>query len=166
MKSELSGPRWRDGFSLVEALIAIVIAALLAAVLTRVVGNTRMNASKIRQLVEMMTLNDTLRQQLGVQRVGIAEGRAGDLAWRTTIEPINFTAVARRVLDRSPNESRSAAKSVGLQSEGDNHPSDKKSMAQESSEWIPFHVTIVVESQSGRRYTSDTITIGPLTADQ
>jgi prepilin-type N-terminal cleavage/methylation domain-containing protein len=166
VKSELFERRWRDGFSLIEALIAIVIAALLAAVLTRVVGNTRMNASKIRQLVEMMALNDTLREQTVAQRPGITEGRAGDLVWRTTIEPIDFTAVARRVLDRRPNESRSPVKSIGLQAEGDSHPSDKKSMTQENSEWVPFHVTIVVASQSGRRYTSDTITIGPLAADQ
>ena len=38
-----------NGFSLLEALIAIVIAAILAVALTRVANNTRMNAAKIQE---------------------------------------------------------------------------------------------------------------------
>jgi prepilin-type N-terminal cleavage/methylation domain-containing protein len=158
--------RGREGFSLIEALIAIVIAAILAVALVRLAGNTRMNAAKVRQLVEMMTLNESLLVQIGNQEVGITEGRTGDLAWRTIVEPVEFSAVARFSVDNKRDEKRSPANGRGLAIQADSRPSTKAPTTQESPQWIPLHVTIVVQSPSGHRYTSDTITLGPATRDR
>jgi hypothetical protein len=90
------------GFSLAEALMALVIAAMLAAALTRFISNTRMNAGEIRELVEMMTLSDSLLEQTSPQEPGITDGRTGRFAWRVVVAPIAFGAVARRVNERAP----------------------------------------------------------------
>jgi hypothetical protein len=74
MSSMVPRVRRSAGFSLAEALMAFVIAAMLAAALTRFISNTRMNAGEIRELVEMMTLSDSLLEQTSPQEPGITEG--------------------------------------------------------------------------------------------
>jgi len=153
------------GFSLVEALTALAIAAMLAAVLTRMVSNTRMSAGKIRELVEMITLGDSLLEQISLQNPGTTSGRSAGFAWRISVSPATFTATARRVNAKGPAANQSTP-ALGLVADSDSSHKEQTSASQHTIEWIPFRVNILVESPSGRKYAADTISIGPRPAPE
>ena len=147
------------GFSLAEALVALAIAVLLTAVLTRLVSNTRMNAGKIRELLEMMTLSDSLLEQVSQRLPETSNGRAGHFAWQIGAIPMAITAVARKVNAKIPTSDQPSTKTAGLTSAPEF--ATNPTTPDDTPKWIPFHVTIVVESMSGRKYVTDTIGIGP-----
>jgi prepilin-type N-terminal cleavage/methylation domain-containing protein len=160
------------GFSLVEVLVALTIAVLLTAVLTRVISNTRMNASKIRELVQMMTLSDSVLEKVSRQAPETTSGRSGPLAWHIQVSPMAMSAVAHTVNIKTPTADRSVAMASGstlpAMSAPDTESSDNgpASAPKDPGQWIPLHVTIVVESSSGRKYVTDTASIGLLPAKQ
>jgi type II secretory pathway pseudopilin PulG len=160
------------GFSLAEALVALAIAVLLAAVLTRLVSNTRMSAGKIRELLEMMTLSDSLLEQASQRSPETSNGRTGHLAWQIGATPMAITAVARRVNAKVPTADQAQTKTAGLTAapEFATSPSPSSHGAvpppDDASKWVPFHVIIVVQSASGRKYVTDTISIGPSPAQE
>jgi type II secretory pathway pseudopilin PulG len=155
------------GFSLAEALVALAIAVLLTAVLTRVVSNTRMSAAKIRELVEMMTLSDKLLEQVSQQLPETTNGHTGHFAWHIGVTPTTMTAIARKVNPKIPSNDQPGTKTAGLTSAPEfagtsiaaGQAATPKS--DDGPKWIPFHVTILVESSSGRKYVTDTVSIGP-----
>jgi hypothetical protein len=149
------------GFSLAEALAAIVIAALLAVVLTRVANNTRMNAGKIQELVSMMGLNGALLAQVAPKELGTTHGRAGMFHWHIDVAPLNFVATARR-MNKEPSDSDTSSRTaVGLADFSDISAQIKKPEPAVTTKWLPVYVTVVVDSPSGRRYSFDTISIAP-----
>src|SRR6516225_514368 len=95
------------GFSLAEALVALVIAALLAAVLTRFASSTRMNALKIREQVTVDILGDSLLEHVSADhlQVGRTDGRIGNLGWRLEVSPISIFVRATSVSERKPARS-------------------------------------------------------------
>jgi len=157
------------GFSLAEALIALAIAAMLAAVLTRMVSNTRMSAGKIRELVEMITLGDSLLEQTPSPSEGTTAGRSGTLAWRISAIPIDFAPVPRRVNVKSADAAQGHAPSTGMGA-GLQNTQNASTAAQPApppaADWIPYHVVVVIQSPSGRKYESDTISLGPRATDK
>jgi prepilin-type N-terminal cleavage/methylation domain-containing protein len=155
------------GFSLVEALIALAIAAMLAAVLTRLIGNTRANAGKIRELVEMMTVSDSLLEQTSPRVPGTMNGRTARFAWRVVVAPVAFSAVARRVNVKAPaTADQNRANAPGLPPISDSAPGKPTSKPEQVAKWMPFRVTVFVESPSGRKYAADTISLGPPPANE
>jgi prepilin-type N-terminal cleavage/methylation domain-containing protein len=166
------------GFSLVEVLVALTIAVLLTAVLTRVISNTRMNASKIRELVQMMTLSDSVLEKVSRQSPETTSGRSGPLAWHIQVSPMAMSAVAHIVNIKTPTADQSVAKASGATlpamsapdtESSDNGPASANGSAsapKDPVQWIPLHVTIVVESSSGRKYVTDTASIGLVPAKQ
>jgi type II secretory pathway pseudopilin PulG len=155
------------GFSLAEALVALAIAAVLAVALTRLVSNTRANAGKIRELVEMMTLSDSLLEQTTSQQPGITQGRTGRFAWRVAIVPMAFNAVARRVNEKVlAVADQHQSKAPGSTSTSDSSFSKPTPAPEQAPNKIPFRVNVLVESPSGRRYAADTIRIGAPAADE
>jgi len=151
---KLLSPRARNGFSLPEALIAIVIAAVLAVALTRVASNSRMNAGKIQELVRMMNLNDALLSQLAPTELGVTHGRVARFSWHVTVAPLSFRATALRINSEAvPNTS--ATKALGLAALSDAPSQTQKK--EEGPRWLPVYVTVATDSPSGRRYSTDTI---------
>ena len=149
------------GFSLAEALIALAVAAVLAVALTRLVGNTRANAGKIRELVEMMTLSDSLLEQTSSQGPGTTHGRTGRFAWRVVVAPAAFSAVARRVSVKVLASTKVAGLPISASSRG-----EPTSVPDEVVKWVPVHVTVFVESPTGQRYAADTISLCPPVANE
>jgi type II secretory pathway pseudopilin PulG len=153
------------GFSLAEALVALAIAAMLAVGLTRLVSNTRANTGKIRELVEMMTLSDSLLEQTLSQQPGITQGHTGRFAWRIAVAPMAFGAVARRVNKKTlPAADQHPSKISDQSSTSDGFSS--KSTPEPVANKIPLRVNVLVESPSGRRYAADTIRIGTPAANE
>lgn len=154
------------GFSLTEVLVALAIAVLFTAVLTRLVINTRMSAAKIRELVEMMTLGDTLLEQQTSQQIPkTSDGRSQRLAWHIDVVPMAISAVARRV--NLPTTDQTGAKTAGLAAapdftqSSDSFRNSTEPATDHGPQLVPFHVTIVVESPTGRKYVADTVSLGP-----
>src|SRR5262245_19521631 len=146
----------RNGFSLPEALIAIVIAAILAVALTRVANNTRMNAGKIQELVRMTSLNDALVSQIAPRELGVTHGRTGQFSWQIAVTPLRFSATAVRV-NTEVVADPAAPKVLGLGALSEGSPQAKK--ADEGPKWLPVYVTVTTNSPTGRRFSIDTISM-------
>jgi Tfp pilus assembly protein PilV len=157
----LSRGRVSAGFSLAEALIAIVIAAILAVAVTRLANNTRMNAGKIQELVDTMNLNETLLAQLAPRELGTTHGRTGRFSWHIAVAPLNFTATARRMSKELRDSDAGSKKAVGLAAFSDDSAQVKKQEPAAAIQWVPVLVTVAVDSASGRGYSIDTISIVP-----
>ena len=145
-----------NGFSLLEALIAIVIAAILAVALTRVANNTRMNAAKIQELVRMMSLNDALLSQLAPTELGVTHGRTGRFSWQIAVAPLRFTATALRINSEAIG-TVPATKVLGLSAISDEPL--KTTKPDEGPKWFPVYVTVATGSSTGRKYSVDTISL-------
>lgn len=151
---------------MIEALVALSIAALLTAALTRLVSTTRMNAGKIREFVEMMALSNSLLERVSEDVPDTSYGRTGRYVWHVDVTPMTMSAVARQVVRKSATENQSTSNGPGLGPLADfnlNAPiSDDETAPKpnEGAKWVPFHVTILVESPSGRRYVTDTVSVG------
>jgi hypothetical protein len=150
------------GFSVAEALVALAIAAMLTGILTRLVSNTRMSAGKVRELVEMMTLSQSLLEETSQHSPKSSMGRTGRLAWRISVDPIAITAVARTVKPKSSTADQSTTPTLGLAPASEFAQDSAKAPSQpdEGANWIPYHVTILIESPTGRKYVTDTVNIG------
>jgi hypothetical protein len=143
---------------------------MLATVLTRFVASTRMNALKVRELVEIGTLSDSLLERLSSQELRVArtDGRNTGFTWHMVVSPLAFSAIARKVNEKSTRVADTGqGKHVGLtpvsSSSGDE---PKPVQAQSAVNLIPYHVSLVIEARSGRRYAADTIRIGPAQTDE
>src|SRR5262249_12532647 len=81
-----------SGFSLVEVLAALAIAAALSAALMHTFSNTRYSATRIRELIDSMTLGDNLLSHMSAQKIQPTriDGRDGGFTWRIVIEPVNY----------------------------------------------------------------------------
>jgi type II secretory pathway pseudopilin PulG len=161
MLPTVSRGKHSEGFSLVEALLALGIAAMLASALTHAISNSRMNAGMVREQVEMMTLGDSLLEQGSWQNPEPSYGRGAGFAWRMTAAPIDFTAVAERM--NVPATAPSEIRTTSIKASSGNEPvvAPKK-----AASWVPFHVSVVVESPSGRKYVTDSITLGLVPNDK
>ena len=154
------------GFSLAESLVALAIAALLVVAVTRLVANTRLNAGKVRELVEMMALSDSLLEHVSQGMPETSDGRTGHFTWHIDVTPMSLTAVARRVNLRGPVANQSGTKTLGLSSapestsKSDSSRTEPATTPHDAVKWTPFHVTILVKSPSGRKYVTDTVKIG------
>lgn len=164
------------GFSLGEVLVALAIAAMMAAMLTRFVGGTRLNAARIGEALEMSTLGETLLARVGSGTSlgsGRTDGRSGDFRWRIEIEPLPFSAVARRVNEKSSSASEKgdadgartkfAASSMKLDVAEKSGP---KSVVAPHSNWITYRIVVAVEGPTGRKHVADTVRIGPPAAQR
>jgi prepilin-type N-terminal cleavage/methylation domain-containing protein len=179
----------RAGFTLAEALVALVVAALLAAALTRFIATTRLSAYKLREQVVMDLVSDGLVERAAPNRwqAGQWNGRSGDLDWRMTAAPIAFSATARslrqrmKITDANPAPSEGASgsaatftKSAGLNKSAPSPLMDGADRAQPRATqasspkiiWDLYRVTSVVHARSGRNYAGETVRIGPQRADQ
>ena len=156
------------GFSLAEALIALAIAAVLAAALTRLASNTRMNAGKLGELVEMMTVSDSLLEQASPRVPGTTSGRTGGFAWRVAVTPVAFGAVAQRVEEKAvATADQPSGKAAGLPPiSGGGSRGEPAPTPEQVVKWIPFRVSVLIESPSGRKYAADTISLGPPPTDE
>ena len=152
-----------SGFSLVEALVALAIAALLAVALTRFYGNTRANAARIGEVLQMTTLSETLISRLSSTqniKAGLTAGRSGIFGWRILITPVGYTAVAREIsepIQTAPDQT------TGLKMMSQPAPAGapQPTTPIPKVEWIPYRVAVIVEAPSGRKHATDTIRIGP-----
>ena len=156
----LSRSQGAAGFSLAESLIAIVIAAILAVALTRLANNTRMNAVKIQELINMKNLDEALLAQVAPKDLGTTQGRAGTFSWQIAVAPLNFTAIARRMNKGLQDGDDKSKKGAGLAAFSDDSAQIKK-QEPVTITWSPVYVTVVVGSPTGRRYSVDTISIAP-----
>jgi prepilin-type N-terminal cleavage/methylation domain-containing protein len=154
------------GFSLAESLVALAIAALLAAALTRFVSNTRMNAGKVDELIEMMALGDSLLEHVSQKTPETSDGRAGRFTWHIDVVPMAISAVSRKLAPKkNPAAGQSGPTTAGLATAESTSGSDNSIMEpatappQDPVKWMPVHVTILVKSQSGRKYVTDTVSI-------
>jgi Tfp pilus assembly protein PilV len=153
------------GFSLVEALVALVIAALLAAVLTRFASNTRMNALKIREQVTMDILGDSLLEHVDADQLqpGRTDGRVGGLAWRLDVSPIPVYARATSISEKKPAQSdarqSSAAPFSPLSNESGNQPTILRPNAMIT--WQVYRLTAAISAPSGRSHAIETIKVSP-----
>jgi prepilin-type N-terminal cleavage/methylation domain-containing protein len=151
-----------SGFSLAEVLVALAIAAMLAVVLTRFASNTRLIAGRIRELVEMMSLSNYLLEKSSMRKPVPDQGRTAGFAWRISVDPISYTAVARRVSEEESPKQNTTSPTFGK----DNPRAQPPAASKDTKNWIPFRMTIVVEAPSGRQYTADTIGLGPPPKDE
>ena len=142
------------GFSLPEALVAIVIAAVLAVALVRVAANSRMNAGAIQELVRMKNFSDALLAQTAPTELGVTHGRAARFSWHVTVSPLKFTATALRI-NSEPVLDTPKAKPLGLAALLDLLPQTQKK--EEGPRWLPVYVTMDTDTRAGRRYSADTI---------
>jgi prepilin-type N-terminal cleavage/methylation domain-containing protein len=171
MSSMSQRPDRSAGFTLGEVLVALAVAAMLATVLTRFVAGTRMNAFKVRELIEIGTLSDSLLERISSQELRAArtDGRNAGFTWHIVVSPLAFTAIARKVNEKStPVADTGQGKHIGLtpissRSSGDE---PKPAQTQPGVNFIPYHVSLVIEARSGRRYAADTIRIGPAQTDE
>ena len=153
----LAKSRRSKGFSLIEALIAVLIAAILAAVLTQLASTTRMNADRIQELMSMMTLNGALLAQVAPKELGTTNGRTGKFSWRVVVAPLDYSATARRTNDKPEENTTNSRKLLGLAALTDVPGPIKKTDSVDTAKWLPVHVTVAVDSPSGRSYRVDTI---------
>jgi type II secretory pathway pseudopilin PulG len=158
-----AAPRRADrgaaGFSLAEALIAIVIAALLATALMRVANTTRMNAGRIQDLVNSMGFAETLLAQVAPRALGAEQGRTGGFLWQVSVAPVNITTIAHQMSKNDDDDDADSKKAPGLPALfDDSTQADKQKPVEEK---LPVSVTITVNSPSGRRYSIDTLGIVP-----
>jgi hypothetical protein len=159
------------GFSLGEVLVALAIAAMMAAMLTRFVGSTRANAARIGEALEMATIGETLLGRVASGqglKPGRTDGRSGDFSWHIEVEPVPFTAVARRVKEESrPPSEKSGADGTrtnfafeSVKPSGLKNP-EPKPAATQATKWSTYRVAVAIESPSGRKHVVDTVRIGP-----
>jgi prepilin-type N-terminal cleavage/methylation domain-containing protein len=172
-----------DGFSLVEVLIALAIAAMLAVVLTRFSMNTRMSASRVRELVTMMSLSNYLLEQTSLTDPATGEGRTAGFVWHMRKDRIASVAVAQKLSPKetslptaagasdpnvinggfaaaappSTNPASSGPTSAGLSGGGPSNARQPPVATPRKPEWQPVRVTIVIEAPSGRTFSADTI---------
>jgi prepilin-type N-terminal cleavage/methylation domain-containing protein len=157
------------GFSLVEALVALAVAAVLTAAITRLVATTRVSAAGIGELTEMSALADTLMARVSSSpslRAGRTDGRRGAFAWHIDIVPVPFTALARRISEKTPEDragtkeaAASGSKPAGLGGSDTRAPAAPP--AAPPVAWIAYRVAVVIDAPSGRRYVVDTLRTGP-----
>jgi prepilin-type N-terminal cleavage/methylation domain-containing protein len=170
MSSMSQRPDRSAGFTLGEVLVALAVAAMLATVLTRFVATTRMNALKVRELVEIGTLSDSLLERLSSQELRVArtDGRNTGFTWHMVVSPLAFSAIARKVNEKSTRVADTGqGKHVGLTPVSSSSGDELKPVqAQSAVNLIPYHVSLVIEARSGRRYAADTIRIGPAQTDE
>jgi prepilin-type N-terminal cleavage/methylation domain-containing protein len=153
------------GFSLIEALVALVIAALLAAVLTRFVSNTRMTALKIREQVTMDILGDSLIEHLGAPDLqpGRTDGRIGALRWRLDVSPIPVYARAISVSVKKPSQSETPQSKSTPFSPISNEVSKQPAAAppKPAINWAVYRLAAAVSAPSGRSHAIETLKILP-----
>ena len=82
-----------SGFSLVEVLAALAIAAALTGALLQTFSVTRYNASRIGELIDMMTLSDNLIAQMSSERIQTTkiDGHEGKFTWHFEIKPDTYS---------------------------------------------------------------------------
>jgi prepilin-type N-terminal cleavage/methylation domain-containing protein len=157
-----------SGFSLAEVLVALAIAAMVTAMLVRFVGSTRVNAARVSEALETAIMAETLlgRVVSGQDlQPGRTDGRTGGFLWRIEVQPIAFTAVARRVHERSPaapaeaDDGKATTRTTGR---------SIKELAENSGigagptlNWTPYRVVVAIEAPSGRKHVADTVRFGP-----
>jgi prepilin-type N-terminal cleavage/methylation domain-containing protein len=163
------------GFSLVEVLVALAIAAMMTVMLVRFVGGTRVSAARISEALEMATMAETLLARVASGQdvhPGRTVGRAGAFLWRIEIQPITFTATARRTHERAARESaetgaeKATTRSAGKAMKADAESSGRAGAA--LNNWITYRVAVAVEAPSGRKHVADTVRVGapPLAAQR
>jgi Prokaryotic N-terminal methylation motif len=164
------------GFSLAEALVALVIAALLVAVLTRFVSGTRANATKIHDEIALELASDSLLEHFVAPTTvpSRMDGRSGSFTWRIDVAPIVFT-VNPEVISKPVVAAGDQAKGLGSAATSEAlSPYDigygaasqtNQANAKPKLVWTPYHVTAVVNASSGRNYAIDTIRIVPQKPD-
>ncbi len=145
--------------------MALAVALALSAALTHAVGVTRGNASRIRELVDMMTLGNNLLEQTpaGKLQAGRIDGRSGALSWRIEIAPADYIASTRQASASSQNNGTASrgTLNVAARSNGSNEAAASNEAAEE---WTAYHIVIVVKTSSGREYVADTVKTGLRTA--
>jgi prepilin-type N-terminal cleavage/methylation domain-containing protein len=156
-----------SGFSLIEVLAALVVAVVLSAALTRAVGITRANASRIRELVDMMTLSNNLLEQMQAAKLqtGRIDGRSGTLSWHIQVAPATYivrTLAASADTANTGNASSGTPNGVALSNGSQGREAAASGEAAE--EWTAYHIVVVVNTSSGRKYVVDTVKTGRRTA--
>jgi prepilin-type N-terminal cleavage/methylation domain-containing protein len=157
-----------SGFSLAEVLVALAIAAMVAAMLVRFVGSTRVNAARVGEALEATMMAETLLARIAsgqdLQR-GRTDGRTGDFLWRIEIQPIAFTAVARRVHERSsaaPAEADAGRAATSATGRSTRQFAENAGLeAGPAINWTPYRVVVAVVAPSGRKHVADTVRLGP-----
>jgi Tfp pilus assembly protein PilV len=147
--------RSRAGFSLAEALVALVVAAMLATTITKFVISTRNNAVRVREAVEMSALSDSLLANIQPENLnpGTSSGRKGPFAWHIDVTAISYTAFGLRM-----NENKVAQ--TGLTGAANTEPAGSNTPAgthQVIYNGVPFHIALVISAPSGRKYRVDTM---------
>ena len=156
-----------SGFSLIEVLAALVVAVVLSAALTRAVGVTRANASRIRELVDMMTLSNNLLEQMQAAKLqtGRIDGRSGTLSWHIEIAPAAYIV---RTLEASAGSADTGKASSGTPNgvalSTGSQSRDAAASNEPAEEWTAYHIVVVVNTSSGRKYVADTVKTGRRTA--
>jgi hypothetical protein len=145
------------GFSLAETLVALAIAAFLVAALTRFVLGIRANALEVRQDAAIDILGRDLLERFSTSALqpGRIDGRSGAFAWRVNVAPLSYSARAQAL---GPDKPVAAAQPNGSSFEkvtmGQTEPKLPPKMV-----WNPYHLTVAVNSPSGRNFVIDTIRI-------
>jgi hypothetical protein len=122
---------------------------MMAAVLTRYVAGTRVNATQVRERLELWTLSQSMLDGLSkTLSPGTSSGRSGAYRWHTEVEPIASDAVARMEAPSAPGALDDNLRSLrGLRT------------AAPSTAWVLYRVSVQIEAPSGRQYAADTIRI-------
>jgi prepilin-type N-terminal cleavage/methylation domain-containing protein len=144
-----------SGFSLAEVLVALAIAAMLAVILIRFASNTRLVAGRVRELVEVMSLSNSLLEKSSMRSPVPDQGRTAGFLWRVNVAPISYTAIARSMAEEEPSKQDTSA----MPGPGGVRATPSAA-SKDTKNWTPFQISVVVETPSRRQYTAETIGLG------
>lgn len=144
--------------------MALAVATMLAAMLTRFMIATRWNSAQVREALEIQSFGDGMLQRLAPTEIreGSSTGRNGFFSWVIDVSKLNVNITARRVskdttvaADKSPERAAEPLKAGTKDSPTAPSPTEPK-----ATDFVPYHVTIVVQGRAGRKYAADTVRLG------
>jgi prepilin-type N-terminal cleavage/methylation domain-containing protein len=152
-----------SGFSLVEVLAALAIAAALSAALVHTFSNTRYNAGRIRELIDMMTLGDNLLAQINAEKIQAAriDGHDGRFIWSLDVNPASYAATVIQYSENvQPDQTTKPSTSKEVEQQGQSGTEIGKSNNEAAQKWSVYRIRIGVQAPSGRRHVVETFRIG------
>ncbi|MGA7328572.1 MAG: prepilin-type N-terminal cleavage/methylation domain-containing protein [Rhodomicrobium sp.] len=157
-----------SGFSLIEVLAALVVATLVSIALTHTVGNTRTNANRIRELIDMMVLSDNLLENLQPEKMhpGRIDGRSKGFNWRLDIAPALYATTTLQSSASVQNEKANSGAAKGI--EPASHAQSQQTLTNNEAveKWTAYRIAVEIKTSSGRKYVVNTNRIGRRAADE
>src|SRR5262249_40600931 len=130
---------------------------------------TRYNASRIGELIDMMTLSDNLLAQMSSERIQTAriDGHKGKFTWHFEIKPATYSVnVIQYSQNAQPDQPKDGKNpNDASQSERLGFRIDRN-IDEATKKWTGYRIMIVVHAPSGRKYAAETFRVGHKNTDE